>query len=81
MMDRIEVYKSEYLDWRRSKVTKALVQDILHKREALKEGWAEGHLEKEETDKGRCQGMKDIIDYIVDGFEVVDDQQPEEKEQ
>ena len=76
-----EVFKSQWHDWKQSKITKKLVKDIFNKREMIKEGWAEGQHEdqkQEFLDKGRCMAMKDIIDYILYEFETIDDSPQEE---
>lgn len=77
-MDRIEILKSQYLVWRRDPVTKALVQDLLHEREMLKESWAQGHLVGDEqiAALGRCKGFQSAIDTVLD-LEVVDDTKEE----
>ena len=73
-------FKADYVDWKRNPVTKFFMQEIFNKREYLKEGIAE---DKASSDKemwiaiGRTQGIKEIIDYIIEDFETVQD--PEEE--
>lgn len=69
-MDLIEVAAHEWEDWKANRVTKAYIQRLYIQREGLKEELAEG---KAGTDValfiGRCQGIKDSIDYAVTDFE------------
>lgn len=70
MQDRIS--KEEYLEWRDNRVTKQLIQDIYEKREFLKEGVVELSDESEKqrfVTIGRCQAMKDIIDFVLRDFD------------
>lgn len=69
------VSKRDYLDWRSSHVTKALVKALNDKREFLKEGLAEGAGQPE--DVGRCQALRDIIEYILRDFETFDEESVE----
>ena len=76
METKLEIFKSEWAEWKRSNVTKKLVQEIFNKREYMKEGLAEGAFESEKdrwTAVGRCQGMRDMVEYIISDFEVSDD--------
>lgn len=66
-----QVSKEEYVQWKSSRVTQQLIQDLFFKREAIKEGWAEGQHSDESQrlmDIGRCQGLKDTIQYIQSDF-------------
>lgn len=69
------VTKEEWVDWRRDHVTLELLRGLYQKREAIKEGIAEG----EPTDDkemyiamGRAQALKDTIKYITEHFDYVE---------
>jgi hypothetical protein len=75
------VLASDYKEWRRHKVTKALVRDLLKKREFLKEGLAEDRLEDgwaRGVTVGRCQALRDAIEYIVSDFDTIEDSTKED---
>lgn len=63
-----QVSRSEWSDWKNSRITKGVVESIFNTREELKEGLAEGQAS---TDRelciliGRCQGLADSIDFIM----------------
>ena len=78
----LEVTKSEWVDWKNSRVTKAFLERIFNKREEIKEAIVEGQITAEERDNhiGQCQGIKDSIDYAVFNFETINDISTEEQE-
>ena len=75
-----EVSKSEWQEWKRNKVTKQLVADILNERlflsEALLDGGCEGESERLIT-IGRCQGIKDVVTCIIETFNYIEKDQEE----
>ena len=68
------ITKEEWQDWKRNKVTQEYFRRVVDQREQYKEGLVEGHAENhQERDIviGRCQGIKDCIDYAISGFTVI----------
>lgn len=61
--------KSEYLAWRASPITKFFIQLLFDKREAIKEGIAEGQSANVDLEIGRTQSLKDAIDCAISGFD------------
>lgn len=75
------ITKSEWMDWKSNKVTYEYLSRLHGMREEYKEGLVEGRAEgKEQQDVviGRCQGLKDAVDYAVKGFDVIDPTAEEE---
>lgn len=82
-MERPDIYKSLWQEWKRSPVTKAFIYDLMSKREELKEGLADGACSEEKEEQrivGRAMALKDAISYAIEDFIVVDDTQEEQKE-
>jgi len=68
------VSKEDYSQWRGSHVTKQFLQDLFKRREELKEAIAENsHSNNEDRliDIGRCQAIKDVIDWALFEFEYI----------
>lgn len=71
------VGKEEWEFWKQSKVTKEFVKALYFKREILKEGIVESSYSTREEELkvvGRCQALKDTIDYILHDFEVIEEE-------
>ena len=77
--DTYEVLKSEWLQWKSSKVTKAFIAGLLNKREYLKEGLAEGQTRGDEAliDVGRCQALKDTVMDAIEDFNYIEREEEE----
>lgn len=72
----VVVSKSEWQEWKRSRVTKALVAHILNERQIALDAWSEGKSgELGSVTKGRTQAYKEVIDYIIENFMVADDKE------
>lgn len=67
------ISKEEWEFWKNLKTTKEFVRALYLKRELLKEGLVESSYTKHEEELkvvGRCQALRDTIDYILHDFEV-----------
>jgi hypothetical protein len=76
----LEVFKSEWEDWRTNKVTKAFLKTLFDKREYLKEMMAENTYGSEAErliDIGQCIAIKDNMDYAIYQFNYVERGQEE----
>lgn len=76
------VTKEEWMDWKSSKVTYEFLSRLTGMREEYKEGLVEGRAEnrvEQDIVIGRCQGLKDAIEYAVRAFDVIDVPSQEEK--
>lgn len=79
-MEQELISKQEWVDWCSLRPTKQLVKALFEKREELKEGLVE---ERELPDLviiGRCQALKDEIDYIMHDFDYIERYQNNELE-
>lgn len=68
------ITKEEWDDWKRSKVTQEFISRLNDQREQYKEGLADGEAtQRQEQDIiiGRCQGLKDAIEYAWRHFDVI----------
>lgn len=72
-----EIRKSDWVQWKNDRVTRALVADLIEKRELLKEGFAEdemgGDTNKMFHTQGRLVALKDTILYITQNFAYIED--------
>ena len=78
-----EVYKSEWGEWKRQKVTRALLADIMNKRDWLKEALAENKFDSDQERNiniGKCIAMREIVEYIIADFATIMDNAKEEKD-
>lgn len=68
----LKVLKSDHVDWKKLHVTKALVERLFIRREEVKEAWIQGKLTAENPEyvRGFAMAFKEVIDYIIDDFEV-----------
>ena len=71
----VEVSKEEWVHWKSGKVTQEFAQRLIDKRELLKEGLAEGQSENYNLSVGQCQAYKDVIEYVLETFEVIDSEE------
>lgn len=67
-----DITKSEWVQWKNDRVTRAFLADLKEKRELLKEGFAEdemgGDVNKMFLTQGRIMALKDTILYILEDF-------------
>lgn len=64
----IEITFDEWVNWKKQPVTQFILDALNQKREALKEGIAEGHSEQAflERQIGRAMSLKDAIRFILE---------------
>lgn len=77
------VLKSEWVDWKANPVTKFYLKQIFERRELYKEDLAEGQAgstQERDLAIGRCQGIKDCLDYAINSFEYVEDEEEKQKD-
>lgn len=80
-MNRPAILKQDWHTWKQDPITKALVYDLVARREMHKDGWVNGRYEnKKETyiALGRGQEVIDLLEYILHSFQVVEDNSQEE---
>ena len=71
----MEVSKEQWVGWRDSPVTQEFAKRMFDKRELLKEGLAEGQAANYDIVVGQCQAYKDVIEYTLEVFEVIDSEE------
>jgi hypothetical protein len=61
------ITKEDWVDWKQHKVTKMFLKAVHDKREALKEGIADGAVEGDELQRtiGRCMSLYDTINFAL----------------
>ncbi len=75
------VSKQEWLDWKSLRPTKQLVKSLFDTREDLKEYMVENKFTTEDDRRivmGRCQALKDAIDYIIENFETLEKEEKDD---
>lgn len=62
-----EITFDDWVNWKKHPVTQYIVEGLYNKREAIKEGMAEGQSETEFIQRqiGRAMSLKDAIDFIL----------------
>lgn len=67
--------KEEWVDWRDNFVTQAFLEALQDTRDGKKEEIAEGKVEGNQlyVEIGRCQGLKDALDYALRYFHLEED--------
>ena len=75
-----EVYRSEWVEWRKSKITKFLLNALSEYRVGKLEAIAHGHangLEEIYVEIGRAQGIEDALHFLVEDANsvVIDDRE------
>lgn len=79
----MNVFLSQWLEWKRHPVTKELLSALVANRVARLEEIAHGHangLEEIYTEIGRLQGIEDAIHFLVEDVrkEIIDDMEAED---
>jgi hypothetical protein len=75
----LPVSKEEWVHWKAGNCTQRLIHAIAYKRAGMMEDWSDGKcgtVEQEKVAQGHIQAYKDIIEYILRDFDVI--QQGEE---
>lgn len=56
------IAEREYLEWKQTEVTQALIKALKKAREGLKEGLIRSNYDNEEFVKGKAQAYQDLIE-------------------
>lgn len=80
---REPITKSDWIGWKQHPVTRAFIHDINALREVYKEQWSEGRFgdDDEKMYRGMCQAIRDLMEYALTDFDVIEDETPDEENQ
>lgn len=74
------ISKDEWVNWKKNPVTRRFLLAVHQKREDLKEGISEGQAGDDLFIAiGRCQGLKDCLDYATKAFEFDEEEKTNER--